>query len=336
MFSVPPVWSTIEKEEVTRSDTSTVPDTPKSDSGEIPTLDGDDVFAWLRPVNTLACEAFDATVNTVIKDDLDFDLDHFYKFLHCDSRQNRAVSVYSEDGDSSHQQSSAPPHRWAGAFGFCLTHLPQNPAKGWRIGTNRARGTSGEVDLMLAPPNEHWRKADIAGSHARLALHPQSCRMTLEAKHTVTLGRDGAKPFRQAESRVLEDGEVVIIGACVYTFQYTDYFFSSAFGQEVAQYMRKYRDSHWSMNDYISPSSVGAPVSMGNYYCSPRAFAQGSFGKLSAGWTESGEAVAFKTFKKPVKSEIRSHVELMELIGRHVSSASTNSPAFAKHKHRTT
>lgn len=300
LVSVLPVRSRRDNADMSTSDASTVPNTPESGSGEIPSLDKKDVFAWLRPLNQLACQAFNATVNVVIKHSPDFD--HFHQFLHCDSRQDRAQSVFTDDGDSSHHQSSAPTYQRAGAFGLCLAHLSHNPARGWCIGTNRARSSSGEVDLLLAPPNDHRMKVEIAGNHARLALHTQSCRISLEAKHTVTIGRNGAKSFRQPETHVLEHGEIVLIGACAYTFQYTDYYFSSAFGQDVTQYMRRYCEPLWSMNEYISPSSVAPPILLGNYYCSPRASAQGTFGKISAGWSESGGAAAFKTFKNSIKS----------------------------------
>ncbi|KAL8727617.1 MAG: hypothetical protein Q9166_005925 [cf. Caloplaca sp. 2 TL-2023] len=296
------------------SDASTVPNTPESGSEKIPTLDEGTVFAWLRPLNLPTSDAFDSTVNTVIKYPSEYN--HQYRFLHCDSRQGRAQSVFTDDDDSIQPESSAPVTQWAGAFGLTFTQLPHNPAKGWDIGTNRAKSTSGEVDLLLAPQNSRMNLG-IAGNHARLALHNQSCRISLEAKHTVTIGINGAKSFRQSKRYVLEHGEIVLIGLCAYTFQYTDYFFSAAFDHDITQYMRKYCESHWSMNDYISPSSVGLPISLSNYYCSPRAFAQGTFGKISAGWSESGEVVAIKTFKKAIESEISSHIELMEYIGRH-------------------
>ncbi|KAL8722595.1 MAG: hypothetical protein Q9225_000951 [Loekoesia sp. 1 TL-2023] len=193
---------------MSEADDSTIPDTPEADSGEVIKLDENDVFAWLRPLNKSASEAFDATVNLVIKHSPDFD-------------------------------------------------------------------------------------------------------------HILTIGRNGAKTFRQPESYVLEDGEIVLVGACAYTFQYTDYFFSPAFEQDVTRYMRTHHKPLWSMNKYISPTSVGPPMLLGSYYCSPSAFAQGTFGKISAGWTENGGAVAIKTFKKPDKSEIISHTEIMKYIGRH-------------------
>ncbi|KAL8773769.1 MAG: hypothetical protein Q9209_001537 [Squamulea sp. 1 TL-2023] len=231
---------------------------------------------------------------------------------------HRSQSVFTEDEDSSIEPRPAPPYQWTGAFALCLMNLPRNPAQGWCLGTNCARTSPNEVDLLLAPPLHHRTGTQIAGHHATLSLHTQSCRIVVQARHTIIIGRNGAKAFRNPESVLLEPGEIVVfIGNCAYTFEYTEYFTTMAFKQEITQYMRNYYDSTWSMNKYISPDSVGLPTALGNYYCSHRAFNQGTFGKISAGWNRSGGTVAIKIFKDPKKSEIQSHVELMKIIGQH-------------------
>ncbi|KAL9013851.1 MAG: hypothetical protein Q9173_001480 [Seirophora scorigena] len=298
------------------SDGSTVPNTPTSDSGEVVRLDEDKVFAWLRPLNGTAHKAFDAAVNVVIKHSPKFD--HFRHFVHCDSRLDRSQSVFTEDEDSNHDQPHVPVYQWVGAFGLRLTNLPRDPLQGWCLGTNCARSSLDGVDLLLAPPLDYRTETQIASHHATLKLHPESCRIIIQARHTTRIGRNGAKAFRHPESFLLEPGEIVLLGNCAYTFEYTEYFHSGAFKQAITQYMREYHDSLWSMNKYISPGSVGLATALGNYYCSPRAFNQGTFGKISAGWNKSGETVAIKVFKNPKKSEIRSHVKLMEFIGKHV------------------
>ncbi|KAL8885137.1 MAG: hypothetical protein Q9192_006698 [Flavoplaca navasiana] len=302
-------------ESMAKSDASTLPNTPTSDSGDVIRLDQEKVFAWFRPLNDTAHEAFDATVNTVIKYSPKFD--HFRHFLHCDDRRYRSQSVFTEDEDPSHEPPPDPPYQWTGAFGLCLMNLPRNPAQGWNLGTDRTQPSSGGVDLLLAPPQHRRTNTQIAAHHATFNLHTQSCRIVVQARHTITIGRNGAKAFRSFESVLLEPGEIVFIGNCAYTFEYTEYFETVAFNQEITQYMRKHHDSMWSMNEYISPDSVGLPTALGNYYCSPRAFNQGTFGKVSAGWNQTGATVAIKIFKDPEKSEIQSHVELMKIIGEH-------------------
>ncbi|KAL8700669.1 MAG: hypothetical protein Q9201_005324 [Fulgogasparrea decipioides] len=301
--------------ETSESDDSTIPITPEADSDDFIRLDENEVFAWLRLVDGTARRAFDKTVNTVIKHAPKFD--HFRQFLHCDYRQDRSQSAFTKDGDSIYDQPSATLYQWAGAFALRLTCLPHDPVQGWCMGTNHGRSPSKEVDLLLAPPTYDWTKTRILGHHATLKLHPESCRVSLHAKHTTTITRHGIKAFRHPESYVLEHGEIIIMGDCAFTFEYTDFFHSHSFEQDLTQYMREYHHPQWIINKYISPGSVGLPTVIGDYYCSPSAFDQGTFGKVSAGWTRSGGPVAIKTFKNPKKSEIYSHKELMEYIGRH-------------------
>ncbi|KAL8774145.1 MAG: hypothetical protein Q9209_001253 [Squamulea sp. 1 TL-2023] len=296
-------------------DDSTVPNTPDSNSGDAVQLAQHEVFAWLRPLNKAACQGFDATVNTVIKYSSQFD--HIRQFLHCDNRQERAPSVFTEDSGGSDHEPAAPTKEWAGAFGLRIIYLPSDPVLGWRLGTNRGRSASPEVDLLLAPPTDHWVKTRISGHHVTLSLDPGCSRIVLHARHTVTISWRGAKTLRRSESHVLENGEVIHIGNCAYTFEYTDYFFSLNFESTVSHYMRKYHNPLWAINKYISPNSVGSPTLIGKYYCSPSAFAQGTFGKVAAGWTANGATVAVKTFKTPDKREIRSHFKMMGYIGKH-------------------
>ena len=82
--------------------------------------------------------------------------------------------------------------------------------------------------------------------------------------------------------------------------------------------MKKHFGSQ-SLHRHLSPTSVGDPVMLGNYYCSPSAFAKGTFGKVTAGWASDGTAVAIKTFKEPEERSIKAHKEIMRFIGRHVS-----------------
>ncbi len=74
---------------------------------------------------------------------------------------------------------------------------------------------------------------------------------------------------------------------------------------------------------------MGSSISLGDYYCSPVSFAQGPFGKISAGWTQEGVAVATKRFKDPKEPDIKLHRRLMSHIGNHVqylTYLSSNSP----------
>lgn len=290
-----------------------------SDGPTIPlTLEDEkDVFARLLPLNRLACEAFDAVVNSTVED-LSRP-NHFRRFLNAETRGTRARSVFTGDGDAPDDPDPCSEnYQWTGAYELSLKILPHNPEKGWYIGTNRGQPEDSEIDILLAPSTSKWAKFRIAGKHARLFLHKESCRVMLEARHTVTVGRNGAMTFTNSTSHVLEQEELISIGDCMYTFTYTEFFKSSLFEKELSQFMKEYYDPQWAINKLLSPASVGEPISLGRYYCSPSSFAQGTFGKVTAGWTGDGVAVAIKHFKNPKESEVNLHRKNMRHIGNHV------------------
>ena len=109
------------------------------------------------------------------------------------------------------------------------------------------------------------------------------------------------------------------IGDGVYTFEYTDYFRTVPFEESLQRHMRDYYAKSWSPNPLLSPASVADPVRIGDYLCSPSAFAQGTFGKVAAGWTREGVGIAIKHLKNPVKSQLHEHQRIMRHIGLHVS-----------------
>ncbi|KAL8820948.1 MAG: hypothetical protein Q9223_000936 [Gallowayella weberi] len=258
------------------------------------------VFAWLRPLDEAAKEAFDAAVNHIIKHSPPSD--HFRQFVHCDAQERRAQSVFTEDEDSSQNPTSDPPYRLTGAFRLCLMNLPRNPAQGWCLGSNFASTSLHPVDLLLAPPEDPRTKTRIAGYHATIKLHTESCRVVVEARHTITVPRHTPKTFRRLDTVVLDSEESVFIANCAYTFEYTEYYHSQDFKEELARFMKQHHDPKWSMNKL----SLLA-----------RAFKEGTFGRVSVGWDKDGRPVAIKIFKQPQKSELRSHVELMKSIGQH-------------------
>ncbi|KAI4266016.1 MAG: hypothetical protein L6R35_007004 [Caloplaca aegaea] len=300
---------------MSHSSDSTEPNTPKVGGEDAIELDEGEVFFWLRPLNEVAGQAFDKVVNLVIKKSTEYC--HHRQFLHTDFRRARDESAFTDDEDLALQDTPAPLKKWTGALGLRLNNPPRDPTRGWCIGIDPVK-----ADLLLAPHTQYGRALKVAGHHATLELHKALCRVMLRAKHTVTTGQNGACTFREPESRVLEDGEIIIIGACVYKVEYTNHFYTASFTHDLTQCMRAYCDPMWAANGYLTSSSVGRPNALGKYYCSPMALAQGTFGKVSAGWTKSGDVVAIKMFKTPVKSQFDEHVQMMNFIGKHVSLAS--------------
>lgn len=126
---------------------STIPLTPDSFSDDVTNINEDGIFAWLRPLNQTACEAYDATVNTTIKHPVKFK--HIRQFLHADTRLKRAGSTYTEDGDVANEPGPFIENlQWTGAFKFSLMTLPYSPGRGWYVGTNRGQSPDGEIDIL--------------------------------------------------------------------------------------------------------------------------------------------------------------------------------------------
>lgn len=297
-----------------------VPNTPE-DFSDVTILKHDDAFALLRPVNPSAQSALNASVNAVIMEvDGDSTFDHYRQFVHAERGQARASSVFTEDehADVEEPDGNSASQQWYGAFKFSLRKPPREGGLGWYLGTSRSPPLSPnqDVDILLAPPTSAWSQRGIAGIHARLYFHKESYRMVLQARHTVTVGKS-ERIIRNSESQVLDDKDLVIIGDCTYAFEYTSYFQSVEFETELSEYVRQTCGPRWAINKLLSPTSVGAPRPLGEYYSSPSAFAQGTFGQVAAGWARDGAAVAIKHFKNPRRSDIDSHRNLMRIIGSH-------------------
>ena len=192
------------------------------------------VFACLHPLHGPASDAFDAVVKAVILESSKFQ--HHRRFLHLEEHPARESSVFTEDEHEDGRAAAKAIDRSqkTGSFQLSLTILPHKPAEGWYLGTSRGRSSAEEVDLLLAPPTGRRTPQDVAGRHARLFLHPESCRVVIEARHTVTLTRSGATTLSQLKQQVIQHNELVKIGECLYTFEYTDFFSTPTFEEQLS------------------------------------------------------------------------------------------------------
>ena len=295
------------------SEVSTQPFTPESFSEDVMNGDREGVFAWLRPLNPAAREGYHAAVNSTIKEKFQ----HIRQFLSVEPKSNRATSVFTEDGGADNESLEMP--QWTGEFRFCLETLPHDASKGWILGTGRGGNADRDLDILLASSGEKWAKLRIAARHAELFFHKESGRFVIKAHHHLTLSRDGMQHLERGAINVLEHGEVIGIGNCSYNFGFTDHFSSRAFEESLSTFMKAHCQPDWSLNRHLSPASTGKPVALGNYYCSQGGVDQGAFGKVAAGWSRKGAAVAIKHFWAPKRAAIDSHIELMRNIGAHVT-----------------
>ena len=309
---------------------STVPVTPPASWNAVLNQDIDDVFAWLKPINPAACEAFNDLVNAAIEQPTTYK--HVNQFWHTDPEPFiRAASIFTDnatrDDDS---ESSQQELQWSGAFKFSLKILSRVGRNTWSLGTGHGLPEDEGVDLMIASTSHRISK-NIAGRHARFYFHKESARLMIEARHTVKLsGTNGADVITKSASRVLEKGHFISIGDCLYVFGYTDYMKSEGFLNELSDFMESHTGPGWTLHKTLSSTSRGDCISLGNYTRTPGAFAAGTFGEVGAGWARDGRTVAIKRFKTPEEESLQAHCAMMNYIGEHVgiTRSSTNTRTY--------
>lgn len=269
------------------------------------------VFARLRPCNDESRRAFDELVKMIIESQGKFE--HLRKFLHVDTRSEGDGSARSIDSDDVllNPEFSSESLPSTGTFTFNLKMLPHNVQEGWWLGTGYGQPSGQEIDILLAPPTEEW---GIAQRHARIYINEQSSRFILDARHSVVLGENGKRKTLYAKSHILEDKDLLTIGTCGYTFEYTSAGLE-VFHQQILNFIR---DERVPVRGCPIPSSVGEPTRVGRYFCTPTIVGKGTFGKVFAGWSPKGTSVAIKQFSRPVGHVIRRHLEIMHQVGHHV------------------
>ena len=277
------------------------------------------VFAWLRPMNEFARHAFHLLVDSMIQNPGSRMSER--RFIHLDGREPMDTSSGSNSDGSADEGATHQP-RWVGAFKFSTAVYPRDPAKGWLIGTGR--GTL-EVDVVIGPPDLKWKSNKIRGNHARLYIHEESCQPTVEALHGMEVsGATGVKHISQrtaSSSKVLEHGHQLEIGRCTYLFLRGGAFMNGMFDANLPRFMKAHHGKSWAAHPILSATSTGSYLIMDQYTFLPGAFAAGTFGEVTAGWSQNGSAVAVKRFKFPNSKRFNQHQKIMGLIGTHVSSA---------------
>ena len=270
------------------------------------------VFANLRPFGEPACKAFDVVGNWIEANPTQStNARQFFNAQHVSKRAT------SESLEEIVESTARLAREWVGTYQLRLNQLSTKRLH-WILGSGSDE-IDRPADLLLAPPSANCAKPRIAYNHAILSFNQDTSRVMLQARHTVMVCSRGAQALRGPEARVIEHDEVLMIGNCVYVFEFTDFAKTRTYEDALVEFMRKRHSSNWSINKHLLPVSVQDPIILGNYFCSPSTFAQGTFGKVAVGWTKGGRGVAIKTFKQPKKTEIATHVRQMKEIGEHVS-----------------
>ena len=279
--------------------------------------DADDVFAWLRPLNESACHAFNLVVEGMIKNP-NAHL-HERQFIHVAGRAMPRLGSVSGSDDQGDQEEDAQ-SQIVGAFKFSTSVLPREPTFGWFIGTGYNKP---EVDVVIGPPGPEFNSNKILGKHARLYIHKESCRTTVEALHGMEVtGLTGLKhigPKFIDSAKVLEHMHMVQFGRCTYVFEQGDAIVNGYFENNLNQIMTLQHGRQWNVHPRLSAPSSAAYHTLDEFTYLPGAFAGGTFGEVTVGWAQDGSAVAIKKFKQPNERKLDRHVDIMKQIGEHVS-----------------
>ena len=181
------------------------------------------------------------------------------------------------------------------------------------------------VDVVIGLPDLKWKTNRIRANHARLYIHEESCQPTVEALHGMEVsgatGIEHISPRTPSSSKVLEDGHKVEFGRCAYLFSRGSAFMNGMFSASLPRFMKAHHGKTWAAHPILSATSTGSYLTMDQYTFLPGAFAAGTFGEVTAGWSQNGSAVAVKRFKHPNLRRFSQHEKIMGLIGRHVSLA---------------
>jgi len=307
--------------------TDTIPNTPEPFS-----IPGGSFqpFARLTPINAKARSAFDYAVDA-IKHNPDF-FEYARRNMCIDSARQESVSVASVFTDSedtkSETSSNDLPHRYRGYFRLDLSNPPINSRAGWVLGDGRG-SAAGHVDFLLSGPK---KVADIAGMHAMIFPHKQTCRLVLGVRHkTVLLASDGSRTSvslsRSSACAVQELAweDEIRIGDCAYLFTYEDHATGEEHHHQLEKFMKKCHGVGWEgLQGLLGPSPDAMPIRLHKYSWTLGAFAKGTFGQVAAGTGSEGNAVAVKRIYNPVEAELSAHRKMMAYLGRHVSVVSIN------------
>ncbi len=296
------------------STSSTEPRTPTLLPEHLLAMKHHGVFARLVPCNQTACEAFNDAANAIEESD---QYRHCLQFISLRPKAARACSVFTED-ELNAEESQRQKCLWQGCYVVSLQTPPQEPARGWCLGIGGSE--SAVADLLLAPPHKRWKETGIAQRHAYLYFHLGTGQVMIEARHTLIVGgAHGPSTITGHESCVLEQGELLSIGDCLYQFELTGPVENPTFDVDLPDWLLERYGVVWTPPPRMLGPGLGeATVRLGPYTFPVGALAQGSGGQMLAGWDPQGAAVAVKRLRSPGPQIVRKHRRMMKFLGDHV------------------
>ena len=295
----------------------TVPNTPLPVEGQDEIFQS---FAYLTPFNHHARLAFDHAVDAIKSNPDSFS----YALRNMDIEPFRqesasATSVFT-DSDTAEADigPTVPVYRFQGRYHFKLSNPPRNSKKGWALGDGRGSAAQ-QVDILLSGPK---KVPDIAGIHAIIFPHDESCCLVLQARHMTVVHNVPLSQSIGSSQRQLAWEDEIRIGNCVYRFKHDNIAETDEHQKRLEVYMKKIHGPNWeSLLPLLRPSSEIPQMTLHAYSWPLGAFAKGTFGVVAAGFRNDGKPVAVKRFNKPKETELSAHRRMMAYIGKHVSVA---------------
>ncbi len=180
---------------------------------------------------------------------------HARKFIHVDGQAPvRSANVSGPDDQGREEETGQV--QTVGAFKFSTAVYPNDPGKGWYIGTGRDKP---EVDILLGPSDRKWNSNQILGNHARIYIHKESCVVMVEALHSMEItGSMGVKHLDQKtgnSSKVLEYGHRVDVGRCAYIYECGDAIANGNFDTSLPDFIKHHHGHQWRAHPILSALS---------------------------------------------------------------------------------
>lgn len=273
-------------------------------------------FAYLKPVNDPAIEAFSEAVNHAGKDKDTYE--HTIQFMRLFKKPPpRASSVCSIEDDAIDKPEDLPqrPAQWHGYYALNFDMSPML-LYAWVAGTEMGIKEHGGHDLLLAPPTQKWHQKGVRGTHFKLYFAQGSGQMLIEIRHRLKLNGNPYHKEKVLEAPVLHSGTRIDIGDCSYVFAFDERTKKDPFRQEFNRFMRiSVQDSLTAPH---APSTAGN-MDLGRYSCPVSHFKSGASGQVGPGWTQSdGSRVLIKRFKRYDDPALKSYKRMFDKVRGHV------------------
>ncbi|KAL8963753.1 MAG: hypothetical protein Q9183_004974 [Haloplaca sp. 2 TL-2023] len=277
-----------------------------------------DAFARLIPRNPSAKKAFSEVVNHIRADASSKTIPPAeYIRAEPDTEKLTVGCGFTESEVDDHNQRVEKKEAWTGAY---IVSLKPRPRAGlsWSLGSQNGQGWTSDIDLVLQI-NENQEANSKHAIFNFASILEESRRFKIIALHSISVsGLSGnGPPLQYCAGRALEDGDVITIGALVYSFEFTDFGKSDQFASDSKKILDDIESPATAdhLNNRFSAYPPG--VELGNFKCTNGAYLRGLNDEIFKGSNTRGDVVAIKRYRYIGKEKLTKHFTLMEALGPH-------------------